>query len=126
MQNPRLTLLALASVVFVLIVNSCVSHNLAEADITVDCNGAQTISFNSQVKPILSSNCAISGCHNGSLGPDRDWTNASTFKDHAAEARRRVQLSKANPDHMPRVGSISLEQIQTIVCWVDQGANINN
>jgi hypothetical protein len=60
------------------------------------------------------------------MGPGLDWTIPSTFKDHASEAHRRVQLPNTDSEQMPKEGTITDEEIKTIVCWVEQGADITN
>jgi hypothetical protein len=107
------------------LIDSCVSHDL-EGPVVVDCTGFKTVSFSSDIQPIISANCAISGCHNGDNGTDLNWTDPAKFKDHAAEAKRRVALPRTDGDHMPQVGSITSDQIKLIVCWAEQGASIDN
>jgi hypothetical protein len=105
-------------------VESCVNHDIGA--VTVDCTGYNVVSFNDDIKDkIIAVKCAIPGCHNGDLGPDRDWTNFSKFQEHAQEAKRRLTLSPFAHDKMPRTGSLTYEQIKTIVCWVEQGAKDN-
>jgi hypothetical protein len=106
-------------------IESCVSHNY-EPPVIVDCTDSHTISFSTEVQPILQSNCAIPHCHNGDNGADINWTDPVKFKAHSDEARRRVLLPKSHSDHMPREGEISYEQISRIVCWAEQGAPIDN
>lgn len=124
MQNLRTFSLILFGILLV-IAEACVNHSI-DPSIKVDCTGFKTVSFTNDIQPILTSNCAIEGCHNGDLGDDLNWTIPVNFQEHASEAKRRVALSKANADHMPREGEISLDQIQLIVCWAEQGAPINN
>ena len=105
-----------------LVIQSCYNHDLPEPEIdpcSVD------VSFESQVKPIINTSCAIAGCHNGSLGPDRNWTVFNAFQAKSANVKDRITRSPGTPGHMPAVGSLTSEQIQTIVCWVDQGAQAN-
>jgi hypothetical protein len=107
------------------VIASCASHDLGPVG-TVSCEGFKTVSYLNDIKPITANHCALSGCHDGSLGDDRNWTIPQRFKDHASEARRRIQLPITDGDHMPRVGAITFEQIQLIVCWAEQGAPIDN
>jgi hypothetical protein len=101
---------------------SCADHTLPPL---VECLSDETISFDEDVNPIVVNVCAVPGCHNGSNGADRNWLVFSNFQDHRAEVRRRILLPSEHPDHMPRVGSLTADQIQTIVCWVDQGGQDN-
>jgi len=102
-------------------IQSCVDHTLPEISIACD----HTVSYISEVRPITDTNCAITGCHNGDNGAERNWTVFSNFQSHSADVRRRIQLPATDGDHMPASGSITEDEIQTIVCWVDQGAKNN-
>ena len=51
--------------------------------IAAGCNG---VSDATDVDPIIMTKCAISGCHDGSLGSDKDWTNFETFHEPIAKA----------------------------------------
>jgi hypothetical protein len=107
------------------VIFSCTNHDLGPIE-RISCDGFKTVSYLNDIKPIITDHCAIEGCHNGDNGADKNWTEPGKLQDHAAEARRRVQLPKTDGDHMPRVGEISDEQIKLIVCWAEQGAPINN
>ena len=114
-------------IVMALTVESCVDHNL-DAPVVVNCDGVETVSFSNDIRPIITSNCAIQGdgfCHNGNNGADIDWRVLSNFQNHASEVKRRVVLPATDPDHMPRIGKLELSQIQLLVCWVEQGAQNN-
>lgn len=124
MQNTRTYFIFLALLILV-VAESCVNHSI-DPSIKVDCTGVSTVSFANDIQPIITTNCAITDCHNGDLGDDLNWTIPVNFQNHASEAKRRVTLSKAHADHMPREGEITLDQIQSIVCWAEQGAPINN
>jgi hypothetical protein len=75
-------------------------------------------SWETQIKPIMESSCAKSGCHNGSSRPDlRTFQNA---KFYAKSIK-----SKTQDKSMPQEGTLTQQQIDLIACWVDDGA-INN
>ena len=114
---------------------------LPEGDYTVravDANGcsdeasivisreSKGISFEQDVKPIIASNCAISGCHNGdndgSYGQKRDWRIFANVQNNATNIKNRINRDPGQVGFMPRVGSISAEEIAIISCWVDEGA----
>jgi hypothetical protein len=101
---------------------SCVDHNLPEPEID-EC--VATISFANDIKPIIDTSCALTGCHNGDNGADKNWTVFSNFQTKRANVKDRITRPVGTPGHMPAAGSITDEQIQTIVCWVDQGG-VNN
>ncbi|MGC3946618.1 MAG: hypothetical protein QM762_19195 [Chryseolinea sp.] len=108
-----------------IIVQSCVDHKSPEpADVTCP----ETISYAGQVKPIIDSHCAIvgdGGCHNGGNGPDRDWGVFSNVQSHASEIKNRITRAPGSAGYMPKIGSLTDEQIRVISCWVDQGAQNN-
>lgn len=75
-----------------------------------------TISFKDNVKPIIDNNCVR--CHNGSQFPDlRSYrgirANASAISSNVASRS------------MPIGGRLTQQQINSIVSWVNQGAQNN-
>lgn len=90
-----------------------------------NCESSQSISLNSgiafqQVKSIISSNCAVSGCHNGSIFPN--MTVDANIQSQALRIEARTGATS-----MPPSGSgfsLSQQQIDEIKCWVDDGANL--
>ena len=102
---------------------SCVEHDFSVK--TFECGSEDEVSYDLDVSPIVESSCAISGCHDGSNGADLNWNDFSKFQSHAAEVKDRITRPPGEPGHMPATGSITDTEIQTIVCWVDQGAQDN-
>ncbi|MGK7392406.1 MAG: hypothetical protein ACNS60_18775 [Candidatus Cyclobacteriaceae bacterium M2_1C_046] len=80
------------------------------------------VSYDTQVKPILINNCAISGCHDGSNGASRNWTVFSNVQDKAENIKTRTSNGTMPPEGN---GTLTQEQIDLIACWVDDGA-LNN
>ena len=81
-------------------------------------SGCFNVSYASDISPIISTNCAISGCHAGSQFPDlrifsNVQSNANTIKS--------LTQSRA----MPKKGSLTPAEISLIGCWVDNGAPDN-
>lgn len=74
-------------------------------------------SYEQQVKEIIMTNCAISGCHNGDNGSDRNWTVFSNVQNKADRIKELTQDGT-----MPLTGSITEEEKNLIACWVDDGA----
>lgn len=72
------------------------------------------------VMPIITANCAVSGCHDGSSGII-SWANKNNVIANAANIGTRT----GNGTMPPAGRSISDEEIQTIACWVDDGADDN-
>jgi hypothetical protein len=108
-------------------IQSCADHEIWEEPPTPpptdECPVA--VSYATQVAAIVNTKCAISGCHNGDNGQDKNWTVFSTFQQNAQDVKDRINRLPGTPGRMPAVGTLTSEQIQTITCWVDQGA-LNN
>jgi hypothetical protein len=85
----------------------------------VTCTG--TKSFASDVSPIIQNVCAASGCHNTSStnGPGPLTTYQQVFN-----ARTSIRTAVINGT-MPKNGSLSADQKNAIVCWIDNGAANN-
>ena len=87
---------------------------------TPNCTGA-AIQFTANVSPIIQSSCTASGCHNAgsSNGPGALTTYAEIS---AAKTQiRAAVLSGA----MPKTGSLTTAQKNSIICWIDAGAANN-
>jgi hypothetical protein len=84
------------------------------------CDGV-TPSFVANVNPIIQSSCAIPDCHAaGSTNGPGALTSYSQIKN-AAIAIQSAVVSR----YMPKVGSLSRDQIKAINCWVKAGAPNN-
>ena len=79
-------------------------------------HGATGVSYSSQIKDIITTNCAKSGCHGAGTG-SRDWTVFSNVKANAANIKTRTSNRTMPPDAPLGEGDINL-----IRCWVDDGA----
>ncbi|QSE98711.1 hypothetical protein [Fulvivirga lutea] len=73
------------------------------------------VSYQSSIKGIIETNCAISGCHNGSVSP-----NLTSFSSIQSSANR-IEARTANRS-MPRGRTLTQQEIDMIACWVDDGA----
>lgn len=82
--------------------------------------GNTGVSFASQIQPIINTKCALTGCHNGDNGAERNWTVFDNVKTNAANIKTRTGNGS-----MPQIGSLTQEQINLIACWVDDGAPNN-
>lgn len=100
---------------------SCVYHDFPE----VVCDEEQ-LSFAEDVQPIISTKCAISGCHNGDMGPDLNWTNFEQFSKRVQSGLVRYRVThRIMPPSFSPEGPLTQQQINTIACWADQGG-LNN
>jgi SprB repeat len=95
--------------------------NACPKEVSINIPRANTgLSYATQIKPIVNTYCAITGCHNGDNGTTRDWTNFTLFQKNA----QNVKLRTGNRS-MPLIGTLTDDQIKLIACWVDDGANNN-
>lgn len=85
---------------------------------SVDVSVTSGVSFQQKVKAIIDGNCATSGCHVG--GGREDFTQFSVIQANSADIKTRIQSG-----NMPKTGSLTQNEIDLIVCWIDDGA-INN
>lgn len=97
---------------------------IVEVSDSNDCSSTQSVKITSGVSlandimPIISQNCAVSGCHNGSRSPN--LSSSSAIITNAASIR-----SQTTSRNMPVGGSLSQTQIDMIACWVNDGSNNN-
>jgi len=87
-------------------------------DISQSVEISSGISYETTIKPIIETNCAISNCHNGNVSPD-----LRTF-DIIKSRAERIKARTANRS-MPRGRTLTDAQIDQIACWVDDGAPNN-
>ena len=113
------------TLISVIVLTSCVSDSEEDLFAADDGNGgcATTVSFQDEIADIITTNCAIPGCHNGDLGASRDWTDFSALQRSAQAVRSRTGARTMPPAN----SGITLTdaQIGAIACWVEQGAQNN-
>jgi hypothetical protein len=87
---------------------------------SINCSGV-TSRFAAEVAPIISSSCAVTGCHaSGSgNGPGELLTYNQIFN-----ARSSIRFAVVNRI-MPKNTSLTDAQINLIACWIDGGAPNN-
>ena len=100
---------------FFWVVSSCAYDEL-ELSEPIDC---KLVTFTATILPIISTSCAITGCHVPGTGRQNFMDN-NTIKNNAEEIKERTQIRD-----MPRRGSLTQKQIDQIACWVDNGAPLN-
>lgn len=107
--------------------------NLAGGNYTItvkdanDCTNSQAVlvkevpevSFATEIKPIIDTNCQISNCHGSNAGIP-SWATYGDIKARASAIKTRTSNKT-----MPPNGSLSDSDIQLIADWVDQGAPDN-
>lgn len=107
--------------VIMLIQESCVKHEFP----AYTCPD-EPVSYAADVHAIVTTKCAISGCHNGDNGADKNWSVFAIFQDKAqtGEVKRRV-VNRIMPPASSDAGPLTADEIAKIACWSDQGAPNN-
>jgi len=77
------------------------------------------ISYAASVQGIITSNCAISGCHVAGTGRT-NFTDFDVIVARAADIKSRTQSG-----NMPLGGTLTQDEKDRIACWVDDGAPNN-
>ena len=93
-------------------------ENKSSDSYTPECSGAAP-KYSTNVNSIIQANCATASCHGvGSTNGAGQLTAYASVKNSAAAIRASVVSGS-----MPKGSSLSTEQKNTIVCWIDAGAN---
>lgn len=112
---------------------SNVYSNLAAGDYTikvfdqVGCSTTQSTSvlsgveFSSQIKGIIDTNCAVSGCHVTGGAAPFTLTTVESVRSRASQIKAATQ-SGSMPKNNPKLPQA---QLDLIACWVDDGAPNN-
>jgi len=77
------------------------------------------VSFTSEIKPIIDTNCSVTSCH-GNDPAIPDWSTYADVKESASKIKSVTQNGT-----MPPEDKLSQNQIDLIACWVDDGAPDN-
>jgi hypothetical protein len=89
-----------------------------DCEITQEVSVLSGVSWESDIEPIITTNCALENCHGGSQSPDfREFSNV-------ADNAERIKARTGNGS-MPPTGALPDEQVEAIACWVDDGAPNN-
>ena len=79
-------------------------------------------SYKNDIIPIINADCAINNCHDGSNTALPDWTSLITIQSLAETIKNRTSNETMPPPGRP---ALDPSEIQSISCWVDDGA-LNN
>ncbi|MGM0579684.1 MAG: c-type cytochrome [Bacteroidota bacterium] len=110
-ENPEFTALSRGTyIVLARDANGC------EAEIS-DIEILTGISFSNDIKSIIDTNCAISGCHNGTQSPN--FSEDENIFQNASRIKTRTGSGAMPPAGRP---DLTDDEIQAIACWVDDGA----
>lgn len=116
----------------IFIFNSCTKNTTVVEDTSPAIT--TSVSFSKDVLPLLTKNCAISGCHNGSIAPDLSATAAfasltsGNFVNVSTPANSEVYLwlTGKRAVSMPAGGANNPSNINAyVLAWIKQGAKNN-
>jgi hypothetical protein len=121
MPLTRSLKLLFSFIVIMLMQESCVKHEFP----SYTCPD-EPVSYTADIHAIVSTKCAISGCHNGDNGADKKWSDFSLFQAKAktGEVKRRV-VNRIMPPASSAAGPLTADEIAKIACWTDQGSPNN-
>ncbi len=101
--------------VFLLVI-FCSCKKSSSVDLSASCN--PLISYTTQIKPILISNCTSSNCRDGNSLPSLSDYNVA--KDASLQIKDAVSRGI-----MPKNAVLSSFEKSSIICWIDNGAKNN-
>lgn len=108
---------AVSVTMLTIVISFLLSCNKQTAAVTPS-NCDPSTSFKNQIKPILVSNCDLSGCHDGTNLPA--LADYSTSRDGAAQIQNAISRSI-----MPPNKSLSTANKNLILCWISNGTPNN-
>ncbi len=102
----------------VLWMSSCdKDDNEMDPALELDCD-VITPTYSDNIKQIVDTNCAISGCHDGS-NANPDFTNYDGLFARRSQVRSRVVSGTMPPAGRPDLDDSEIDEIS---CWVENGA----
>lgn len=93
-----------------------------------------SVSFSTNIVPIFSANCAVTGCHTASSPPaGLDLTPPDAynslfnggFVDTTVAATTNTLYVEVSTGKMPPSGKLSAQNVALILAWIQQGAKNN-
>jgi hypothetical protein len=84
----------------------------------------ENISFNTSIRPLIQTRCALPGCHAGMVSPD--LTQDQNIHAIANDGRLKARVIDRIPPAMPPTGPLPSCETQQLQAWLDQGAPTTN
>ena len=79
------------------------------------------VSFSATILPLVTTKCAIAGCHDATASGGRVFQSYSAI----SAAKDRIHVRAVVEKTMPQIGSLSVNEITALQCWIDAGAPDN-
>ncbi len=113
--------LTIICIAFLGLVFSCKKKDKKDGLNNLDCSAISS-GYASNIKPIIDGNCLSSGCHNAGSA-NGDFTTYAGLKakvDNGSVDNRVIQQKT-----MPLSGSLAMDDLKKIKCWLNSGAPNN-
>jgi hypothetical protein len=110
-----------------MLLSSCASHTLVPEPSSV--NPDQPVSFSTQIQPIFTQSCAMTGCHAGSVAPDLSAGKAyadimsMNLVDTLNDNKSVLYVEMAPGGSMSNF--CTKDQSDLVLVWIQQGAKNN-
>ncbi|MDO9375760.1 MAG: hypothetical protein Q7T76_15170 [Ferruginibacter sp.] len=85
-----------------------------------NCNAVPT-SFNAVIFPLVSTKCAIAGCHDASASGGQVFQNYTQISG----AKDRIHVRAIVQRSMPATGFLTTAEYNSLRCWIEAGAPNN-
>jgi mono/diheme cytochrome c family protein len=95
---------------------------VAGGNIGLNATTGSRVSYADDIRPILDTNCQLSGCHGSATGIP-SWATYTTVSTNAASIKNMTGSKMMPPASSGK--SLTDEQIEKIADWVDDGAQNN-
>ena len=109
---------------FIFMTQSCTKDKYVPLVINNECD---TTFYTREIKPIISNNCSISGCHNGEQSTP-NYNNYEELKEeiedkinNESEILYRIKLPVSDPLHMPIDVELNQSDIDKLESWINSG-----
>ncbi len=94
--------------------------------------GGDPVSFSGDIQPIFTANCALTGCHSGSISPNLTasqswaalWAKPYVDTTDVISSLLYVRITSSGSP-MPPGGTLSSDLTDQIYLWIEQGAQNN-
>lgn len=87
---------------------------------TLSANVLSGLTLENDIRSIIQTNCAVSGCHDGSNANRPNFTEDGTIRSRASNIKARTSNKTMPPSSSGQ--SLTDEEIALLACWADDGA----
>lgn len=113
-----------ATFITTLIFSTACSKDRAPDPIPFECADT-TISYSLSIEPLVIENCATSGCHGNSAAGGYRLDSYEKIEQHKFDIITVIKHEDGLTPMPLGAPKLSITQIQSFVCWVEQGAPNN-